>query len=159
MRINLSFKDAKITQISESEFKIVFDLSSMNTPRISPDARMYIEHFNLCEFRDESYGEKGNLRGYFELRCQNLSSTDWNSEDGNSGNCVLYRSPLTSFNSFTNNDPMFISNFKINQGFLSTNLTMFLKFFDQKGEPYTIQPVVLSFQNLMKIQPNLMLIV
>ena len=67
----------------------------------------------------------------------NLSSTDWNSEDGNSGNCVLYRSPLTSFNSFTNNDPMFISNFKINQGFLSTNLTMFLKFFDQKGEPYT----------------------
>ena len=137
MRINLSFKDAKITQISESEFKIVFDLSSMNTPRISPDARMYIEHFNLCEFRDEAYGEKGNLRGYFELRCQNLSSSDWNSEDGNSGNCVLYRSPLTSFNSFTNNDPMFISNFKINQGFLSNNLTMFLKFFDQKGEAYT----------------------
>ncbi len=138
MRINLSFKDAKITQISESEFKIVFDLSSMNTPRISPDARMYIEHFNLCEFRDEAYGEKGNLRGYFELRCQNLSSTDWNSEDGNSGNCILYRSPLTSFNSFTNNDPMFISNFKINQGFLSNNLIMFLKFFDQKGEPYTV---------------------
>ena len=137
MRINLSFKDAKITQITESEFKIVFDLSTINAPRISPDARMYIEHFNLCEFRDEAYGEKGNLRGYFELRCQNLSSSDWNSEDGNSGNCVLYRSPLTSFNSFTNNDPMFISNFKINQGFLSNNLTMFLKFFDQKGEPYT----------------------
>ena len=137
MRINLSFKDAKITQLNESEFKIVFDLSTMNTPRISPDARMYIEHFNLCEFRDEAYGEKGNLRGYFELRCQNLSSSDWNSEDGNTGNCVLYRSPLTSFNSFTNNDPMFISNFKINQGFLSNNLTMFMKFFDQKGEPYT----------------------
>ncbi len=144
MRINLSFKDAKITQINECEFKIVFDLSSMNTPRLSPDARMYIEHFNLCEFRDEAYGEKGNLRGYFELRCQNLQNSDWNSEDGNSGNCVLYRSPLTSFNSFTNNDPMLISNFKINQGFLSNSLTMFLKFYDQNGDPYTTSSSLFS---------------
>ena len=137
MRINLSFKDAQITQISESEFKIVFDLQNMNKPRLSPDARMYIEHFNLCEFRDEAYGEKGNLRGYFELRSQNIQNSDWNSEDGSIGNCVLYRSPLSSYNTFTNNDPMYISNFKINQGFLSNNFTMFLKFFDQTGDPYT----------------------
>ena len=92
MRINLNFKDAKIERINESEFKIEFDLSKMIKPRLSQDARMYIEHFNLPEFIDEKFGrDKGDLRGYFELRCQNLSSTDWNSEDRNSGNCVLYR--------------------------------------------------------------------
>jgi len=42
MRLNLNFKDANITKTTESEFIIVFDLSKMNKPRLSQDARMYI---------------------------------------------------------------------------------------------------------------------
>lgn len=58
MRINLNFKDATITRISPSEFRVVFDLSKMIKPRLSVDARMYIEHFNLPEFVDDKWGKK-----------------------------------------------------------------------------------------------------
>ena len=119
MRINLNFKDAIIKKKNTSEFTIEFNLSRMIKPRLSPDARMYIEHFNLCEFIDDAYGRNnGNLYGYFELRSDNIDSNDFDSEHGNTGNTIIYTSPLNNFGTFTNNDPMFISNFKISQNFL-----------------------------------------
>ena len=100
MRLNLNFKDANITQTSESEFRIVFDLSKMNKPRLSQDARMYIEHFNLPEFIDDKYGRNyGDLKGYFEIRCNNIDNHDWDSEFGNTGNTILFQSPLENFKS------------------------------------------------------------
>ena len=50
MRLNLNFKDSNIKRISQYEFEIVFDLSNMIKPRLSENVRMYIEHFNICEF-------------------------------------------------------------------------------------------------------------
>ena len=138
MRINLNFKDATITKISESEFRIAFDLSKMIKPRLSVDARMYIEHFNLPEFIDDKWGRNlGNLYGYFELRGDNIDSNDFDSEYGNTGNTILYTSPLNNFGTFTNNDPMFISNFKINQNFLRDRLVFTLKIYDKNGDPFT----------------------
>ena len=136
MRLNLNFKDAVITQVSQSEFKIVFDLSNMNKPRLSQDARVYIEHLNLPEFIDEAWGERGQLKGYFELRCENLSNNDYDSEYGNTGSCIIYTSPLSSYKSFTNENPMFISNFKINQAFLQDRLVFTLKVYDNRGNPF-----------------------
>ena len=138
MRLNLNFKDANITKTSESEFRIVFDLSKMNKPRLSQDARMYIEHFNLPEFIDDKYGRNyGDLKGYFELRCNNIDNHDWDSELGNTGNTILFQSPLENFKSFTNNEPMFISNFKISQNFLQDKLVFNLKIYDRNGDPFT----------------------
>jgi len=138
MRINLNFKDALIKRMNESEFKIEFDLSKMIKPRLSNDARMYIEHFNLPEFIDEKFGrDKGDLRGYFELRTDNIDSNDFDSEYGNTGNTIIYTSPLNNFGTFTNNDPMYISNFKISQNFLRDKLVFILKFFDRNGDPFT----------------------
>jgi hypothetical protein len=143
MRINLNFKDAKIERMNESEFKIEFDLSKMIKPRLSQDARMYIEHFNLPEFIDEKFGrDKGDLRGYFELRTDNMDSNDFDSEYGNTGNTILYTSPLTNFGTFTNNDPMHISNFKISQNFLRDKLVFILKVFDRNGDPFTLSVTV-----------------
>lgn len=137
MRINLNFKDATITRISPSEFRVVFDLSKMIKPRLSVDARMYIEHFNLPEFVDDKWGKEiGNLYGYFELRGDNIDSNDFDSEYGNTGNTILYTSPLHNFGTFTNNDPMFISNFKINQNFLRDRLAFTLKIYDKNGDPF-----------------------
>ena len=138
MRINLNFKDSTITQISQSEFRIVFDLSKMIKPRLSSDARMYIEHFNLPQFIDDKWGKiNGDLEGYFELRCDNISNNDFDSEFGNTGNSIIYTSPMNNFATFTNNDPMFISNFKISQNFLKDTLVFVLKIFDKNGDPYT----------------------
>lgn len=138
MRLNLNFKDANISKTSESEFRIVFDLSKMNKPRLSQDARMYIEHFNLPEFIDDRYGRNfGDLKGYFELRCNNIDNHDWDSEFGNTGNTILFQSPLENFKSFTNNEPMFISNFKISQNFLQDKLVFYLKIYDRNGDPFT----------------------
>ena len=138
MRINLNFKDARIQRMNESEFKIEFDLSKMIKPRLSPDARMYIEHFNLPEFIDEKFGrDKGDLRGYFEIRTDNIDSNDFDSEYGNTGNTIIYTSPLNNFGTFTNNDPMYISNFKISQNFLRDKLSFILKIFDRNGDPFT----------------------
>jgi hypothetical protein len=138
MRLNLNFKDAQIKQTNESEFIIVFDLSKMNKPRLSQDARMYIEHFNLPEFIDDKYGRNfGDLKGYFELRSNNIDNHDWDSEFGNTGNTILFQSPLENFKSFTNNEPMFISNFKISQNFLQDKLVFYLKIYDRNGDPFT----------------------
>ena len=137
MRINLNFKDANIRKINRSEFLIEFNLSKMIKPRLSADARMYIEHFNLCEFIDDTFGRNnGNLHGYFELRCDNIDSNDFDSEHGNTGNTIIYTSPLNNFGTFTNNDPMFISNFKISQNFLRDKLVFALNIFDKNGDPF-----------------------
>ena len=56
MRINLNFKDSNIRRLSKNEFEIAFDLSNMIKPRLSDNVRMYIEHFNICEFLDEALG-------------------------------------------------------------------------------------------------------
>ena len=142
MRLNLSFKDANITQVSQSEFKIVFDLSNMNKPRLSQDARLYIEHFNLPEFMDEAWGDRGQLKGYFELRCDNLSNNDYDSEYGHTSSCIIYTSPLTSYKSFSNDNPMFLSNFKINQSFLQDRLVFTLKVYDNQGDPFDTATLV-----------------
>ena len=145
MRLNLNFKDAQITKITKAEFKIVFDISNMIKPRLSTDARMYIEHLNLPEFIDDKWGrENGDLFGYFELRCNNLDNNDYDSQYGNNGNNILYRSPLNNFGSFTNTEPMFISNFKISQNFLSDKLVFMLKLFDKNGNDFETATSVVS---------------
>ena len=135
MKINLNFRDSTITNIDKSTYKIVFDLSNMNKPRIAPETRMYIEDLNLPEFIDESYGDKGYLRGYFELRMNNIGDNDYDSEEGSSGNTIIYTSPLQSLQKFVNNDPMYISNFKVHQNFLD-KLVLTLKIYDQYGNPF-----------------------
>jgi len=139
MRINLNFKDANIRKTDKSKFLIEFNLSKMIKPRLSADARMYIEHFNLGEFIDDRFGRnKGNLYGYFELRCDNIDSNDFDSEYGNTGNTIIYTSPLNNFATFTNNDPMFVSNFKISQNFLRDRLVFQLNIFDKNGDPFDL---------------------
>lgn len=146
MRINLNFRDATIQQIGNSEYSVEFDLSKMNKPRLSKDARMYIENINLPEFHDEVFGKvNGELRGYFEIRMDNIDNGySFDSEFGNTGNTILYTSPLQSFKSFVNNDPMHISNFKINQSFLQDKLRMRIKVYDQFGDPYNTVSTVSS---------------
>lgn len=137
MRLNLNFRDSTITRIDQSTFKITFDLQNMNKPRLTNEARMYIENFNLPEFIDETFGDKGNLRGYFELRCKNVTNNDYDTELGNSGDTIIYTSPLQNYKTFVNHDPMYISNFKINQNFLQDKLVLTMKIYDQNGDPYT----------------------
>ena len=137
MRINLNFKDSTIRKLSASEFEIVFDLSNMIKPRLSPDARMYIEYFTICEFLDEALGSiEGDLKGSFELRCPNLPSHDYDTSMGNNGGTILFSAPLENYRTYTNSNPMFLSNFKIDQGFLSNRLVFILSVFDRFGKPY-----------------------
>ena len=141
MRINLNFKDATITQLNNPgcEYKIEFDLSKIPKPRLSQDARMYIENMNMPEFVDEVLGKNnGEVRGYFELRCENIdNSYSFDTDEDKTGGSIIYTSPLTSFQEFRNNDPMHVSNFKINQGFLKDKFVLRMKIYDQFGEPYT----------------------
>ena len=57
-------------------------------------------------------------------------------EDGYGNQTLIYSSPLISFHSFTNSDPMKISNFAVNGDFLRDKLVMTLCIYDQYGEPY-----------------------
>lgn len=138
MRLNLNFKDADIQKVDDSTFKITFDMSTLNKPRLSQDARLYIEHFHLPEFVDDKNGRnKGEMYGYFELRCDNITgSGDWDSEKGQTGSVILFTSPLNNYASFTNNDPMYIRNFKINQNFFTNKLTFMLRIYDRFGDPF-----------------------
>ena len=141
MRINLNFKDATITQLNTPgcEYKIEFDLSKIPKPRLSQDARMYIENMNMPEFVDEVLGKNnGEVRGYFELRCENIdNSYSFDTDADKTGGSIIYTSPLTSFQEFRNNDPMHVSNFKISQGFLKDKFVLRMKIYDQFGQPYT----------------------
>lgn len=137
MRLNLNFKDSNIKRISPYEFEIVFDLSNMIKPRLSENVRMYIEHFNTAEFLDEALGLlEGDLKGYFELRCNNIAETSYDTEYGNNGTTLIFTSPLENYRTFVNNNPMYINNFKISQNFLQNRLVMNLKIFDRYGQPY-----------------------
>ena len=137
MRLNLNFKDSNIKRISPYEFEIVFDLSNMIKPRLSENVRMYIEHFNICEFLGEALGiQEGDLKGYLELRCNNIAENSYDTEYGNNGNTLIFTSPLENYRTFVNNNPMFINNFKISQNFLQNRLIMNLKIFDRYGQPY-----------------------
>ena len=137
MRINLNFKDSNIRRLSKNEFEIAFDLSNMIKPRLSDNVRMYIEHFNICEFLDEALGlQEGDLKGYFELRCNNIAENSYDTEYGNNGNTLIFTSPLENYRTFVNNNPMYINNFKISQNFLQNRLVMNLKIFDRYGQPY-----------------------
>ena len=137
MRINLNFKDSNIRRLSKNEFEIAFDLSNMIKPRLSENCRMYIEHFNICEFLDEALGlEEGDLKGFFELRCNNISENSYDTEYGNNGDTLIFTSPLENYRTFVNNNPMYINNFKISQNFLQNRLVMNLKIFDRYGAPY-----------------------
>lgn len=137
MKLNLNFRDSTIRRISQHEFEFVFDLSNMNKPRLSQDARVYIEQFNVCEFLDEALGAvDGDLKGYFELRCNNIVNDGYDTEMGNTGGSIIFTSPLENYRSFVNNNPMFINNFKINQNFLDDRLVFNLKVYDRFGKPY-----------------------
>ena len=140
MKVTLNFRDAVITQFNNPgcEYRFEFDLSQMNKPRLSPDARMYIEAVNLPDFVDEVLGaERGKYRGYFELRCQNIDSgNNYDTEYGNTNNSIIYTAPLDDVKSFRNNDPMFISNFKVSQGFLADKFVLHMKIYDHLGEPF-----------------------
>jgi len=54
MRLNL--KNASITKIDQGKWRLVYDISKLNKPRLSPDARLYIEYLNLPEFIDDTWG-------------------------------------------------------------------------------------------------------
>lgn len=140
MKLTLNCRDAIITQKNNPgvEFEFEFDLSTMNKPRLSSDTRMYIETLNLPEFFDEALGpERGKFRGYFELRCNNIDSgNNFDTEYGNTNNSIIFTSPLDGEKSFRNNDPMFISNFKINQAFLQNKLVLNMKIYDHLGDPF-----------------------
>lgn len=142
MRIQLNFRNATITQTMPPitpgcEFKFEFDLSKMNKPRLSSDARMYIETVNLPEFLDEVIGKNaGEIRGYFELLCDNIDTGSSFDTDDYAGGTIIYSSPLVSFHSFVNNDPMYISNFKINQGFLQQKFVLRMRIYDHFGNPF-----------------------
>ncbi len=49
---------------------------------------------------------------------------------------LIYSSPLISFKSFSNSDPMKISNFAVRGDFLRDKLVMTLCIYDQYGDPY-----------------------
>jgi hypothetical protein len=80
---------------------------------------MYIEYLNLPEFVDDTWGEtRGHNRGRLEIYCDNLEDDNYEQDDGYGTQTLLYSSPLKSFDSFRNSDPLKISNFKIRSNFL-----------------------------------------
>lgn len=136
MRLNLNCRKAEITKIDVGKYRLAFDISKINKPRLATTARLYIEHLNLPEFIDDAWGPlNGSNRGHLELYCENLNEENMD-EDGYGNQTLIYSSPLISFHSFTNSDPMKISNFAVNGDFLRDKLVMTLCIYDQYGEPY-----------------------
>ena len=131
MRLNLNCRKAEITKLDTGKWKIVFDISQIKKPRLATTARLYIEHLNLPEFIDESWGiPYGTNRGSLELFCENLEEDNID-EDGYGNQTLIYSSPLVSFKSFSNSDPMKISNFAVRSDFLRDKLVMTLCIYDQ----------------------------
>jgi hypothetical protein len=136
MRLNLNCRKAVITKIGTGKYRLVFDISKIKKPRLAPTARLYIEHLHLPEFIDDGWGPSlGNNRGHLELYCENLEEDNID-EEGYGNQTLIYSSPLISFQSFSNSDPMKISNFAINGDFLRDKIVMTLCIYDQYGEPY-----------------------
>jgi len=136
MRLNLNCRKAEITKIDVGKYRLVFDISKIKKPRLATTARLYIEHLNLPEFIDDAWGPlNGSNRGHLELYCENLDEENMD-EEGYGNQTLIYSSPLISFHSFTNSDPMKISNFGVRGDFLRDKLVMTLCIYDQYGEPY-----------------------
>jgi len=134
MRLNL--KKATISKIGDGKYRLIYDISKMNKPRLTQEARMYIEYLNLPEFIDDTWGNgNGDNRGRLEIFCDNLEDDNYD-EDGYGTQTLLYSSPLQSFKSFTNADPLKISNFKVRSNFLRDQIVMTLCIYDQYGDPY-----------------------
>jgi len=55
MKLNLFFKDATVIELGSSDYRFIFDLSKFNIPRLSKNARMYIENVNLPIFKDPTF--------------------------------------------------------------------------------------------------------
>ena len=135
MRLNL--KNASITKIDQGKWRLVYDISKLNKPRLSPDARLYIEYLNLPEFIDDTWGAgNGDNRGRLELYCENLEEDNYDNNEYSS-HTLIYASPLISFHAFTNGDPLKINNFKVRNNFLRDQIVMTLCIYDQYGQPYT----------------------
>jgi len=136
MRLNL--KKGLIKKIGDGKYLITYDISKMNKPRLTQEARMYIEYLNLPEFVDDTWGEqRGHNRGRLEIYCDNLEDDNYEQDDGYGTQTLLYSSPLKSFDSFRNSDPLKISNFKIRSNFLRDQIVLTLCIYDQFGNPYT----------------------
>jgi len=136
MRLNL--KKGLIKKIGDGKYLITYDISKMNKPRLTQEARMYIEYLNLPEFVDDTWGEqRGHNRGRLEIYCDNLEDDNYEQDDGYGTQTLLYSSPLKSFDSFRNSDPLKISNFKIRSNFLRDQIVLTLCIYDQFGIPYT----------------------
>ena len=136
MRLNL--KKGVIKRIGDGKYLITYDISKMNKPRLTQEARMYIEYLNLPEFVDDTWGEqRGHNRGRLEIYCDNLEDDNYEQDDGYGTQTLLYSSPLKSFGSFRNSDPLKISNFKIRSNFLRDQIVLTLCIYDQYDNPYT----------------------
>ena len=136
MRLNLNCRKADIKKIDIGKYRLVFDISKIKKPRLATTARLYIEHLNLPEFVDDAWGGTlGSNRGHLELFCENLEEENID-EDGYGNQTLIYSSPLISFHSFSNSDPMKISNFAVRGDFLRDKLVMTLCIYDQYGDPY-----------------------
>ena len=136
MRLNLNCRKADITKIDIGKYRLVFDISKIKKPRLATTARLYIEHLNLPEFVDDAWGGNlGSNRGHLELFCENLEEENMD-EEGYGHQTLIYSSPLISFKSFSNSDPMKISNFAVRGDFLRDKLVMTLCIYDQYGDPY-----------------------
>jgi hypothetical protein len=136
MRLNLNCRKADITKIDIGKYRLVFDISKIKKPRLATTARLYIEHLNLPEFVDDAWGpQNGSNRGHLELFCENLEEENID-EEGYGHQTLIYSSPLISFKSFSNSDPMKISNFAVRGDFLRDKLVMTLCIYDQYGDPY-----------------------
>ena len=76
MRLNL--KKATISKIGDGKYRLIYDISKMNKPRLTQDARMYIEYLNLPEFIDDTWGNgNGDNRGRLEIFCDNLQDDNY----------------------------------------------------------------------------------
>ena len=111
----------------------------MNKPRLSSCAMEF-----YFKYRD-----------YFELRCNNIDSGD-DTEYGNTNNSIIYTSPLDGAESFRHKEPMFVSNFKINQAFLQDKVILPKKIYDHLGDPFYcgIQYCAMEYYCLKNPTPN-----
>ena len=134
MKLTFNYKDATIDKIHDYEYNITFNLSNVRNKVLSENARIFIESVNLCEFFDDNTREQ--LNGHLELRCNAIGVDEWDSSYDQHGMTLIYKSPLTNYQSFTNPNPMFMYNYKINRYFFNSNIVFKINFFDRDGDNF-----------------------
>lgn len=134
MKLTFNYKDATIDKIHDYEYNITFNLSNVRNKVLSENARIFIESVNLCEFFDDNTREQ--LNGHLELRCNAIGIDEWDSSYDQHGMTLIYKSPLTNYQSFTNPNPMFMYNYKINRYFFNSNIVFKINFFDRDGDNF-----------------------